>query len=276
MIKKSGYIWIIFLLILILVIDAYYQIVSTSVPIWQTGWFLWRTLALFIIILCLALYNYIESLKKRRSEFETFKRKLIEAQEKEWKIISGELHDNIGQNLSAVNIFLHRSLISESLAKENLEKASDLILETLNEVRWISQRLYPKQIERLGITISIRAMIERLAMASGIRFDANIENIDEVLSNEIEIQFFRILQELLNNIIKHSKAKNVSVSIKRTIMFIKLYVSDDGIGFDTSNSRKLGFGLLNIDERLRLIRGISNIKSEKNQGTSFEITIPVK
>ncbi|MCI0449974.1 MAG: sensor histidine kinase [Chlorobi bacterium] len=276
MMRKSGYIWIIFLLILILVVDAYYQIESSSVPIWQTKWFLWRVLALILIILCLALYYYYEAFKKRKFEFEAFKRKLIEAQEREWKVISGELHDNIGQNLSAVNIFLHRSLNSESPDKENLEKASDLVVETLNEVRRISQKLYPKQIERLGLTISIQAMIERLASASGIRFITNVENIDNVLSKENEIQFFRIVQELLNNIIKHSIAKTVNVSVKRLVMFIKLYINDDGVGFDVSNSRKLGFGLLNIEERLQMIRGTSIVKSERNKGTAFEITIPVK
>lgn len=276
MVKKSGYVWIIFLLLLVLVIDAYYQIESSTIPIWQTEWFLWRVLAFIIIAFCLILYYYFEAHKKRKLEFEAFKRKLIKAQEREWKIIAGELHDNIGQNLSAVNIFLHRNLNSESAEKEKLEKASSLIVETLNEVRRISQKLYPKQIERLGLTISIQAMIGRLASVSGIKFKVNIENIDNVLSKNNEIQFFRIVQELLSNTAKHSNAKNVNVTVKRLLMFIKLYISDDGIGFDVSDSSKFGFGLINIEERLQMIKGTILVKSKQGKGTNFDITIPTK
>jgi signal transduction histidine kinase len=117
--------------------------------------------------------------------------------------------------------------------------------------------------------------MERLASATGIKFDSNIDNIDNVLSKENEIQLFRIIQEMLNNIIKHSKAKKVNFVVKRMVMFIKLYIFDDGVGFNI-NSSSIGSGLINIDERIRLMKGTYDLKTEPNKGTNFEVTIPVK
>jgi signal transduction histidine kinase len=209
MVKKSGYIWIISLFLLVLIVDAYFQIQSSAVPIWQTGWFFWRVIALVAILCCVIIFNYFELNRRKKAQFEEFKRKVMESQEKEWREIAGELHDNIGQNLSAANIFLQKSLNSDSIIRENIENASALIIETVDEIRRISQKFYPKQIERLGITVSVQAMIERLGSASGIKFTTSIESIDGMLTKENEVQLFRIIQEILNNIVKHSMAKNV-------------------------------------------------------------------
>jgi two-component system, sensor histidine kinase LadS len=276
MFKKSGYVWVIALLLLIIAADGYYQSQSSPVPIWQTEWFLWRVCAVVAIILGLLYYGYIMAGKKKQKEFEEFKAKVLEAQEKEWKVIAGELHDSIGQNLSAINIFLQQNIKASSNESGNLQQASELVVETIDEVRRISQKLYPKQIERLGLTVSIQAMAERLSAATGIKFDVQIENIDNVLTRENEVQYFRIIQEILNNIIKHSGAKNASIIIKRSIMFITTEVNDDGKGFTVSPSSMLGFGLLNIEERIRIVKGVYDFKSEEGKGTDFKITIPVK
>lgn len=277
--RVTSYIWIIGLLLIFLAADAYIKITESPVPIWQTQWFLWRALALVLIAAGLVYYSYYKAVDKKKKEFEEFKTKIIESQEKDWKLIAGELHDSVGQNLSAINIFLQQNIkkIDEGYHdSETLEQASNLILETLDEVRRISQKLYPKQIERLGLTISLQAMIERLAAATGIKFRHNIENIDKFLSKENEIQFFRVIQEVLNNIIKHANAKNVSLDIRKSKIFITTEIEDDGIGFDIENLPIKGFGLMNIEERLRILKGTYDIKSEFDKGTKFKITVPVR
>ncbi|MCC7159343.1 MAG: sensor histidine kinase [Ignavibacteria bacterium] len=274
--KKSGYVWILFLLLLVLVIDAYYQIESSPVPIWQTQWFLWRISALILIFAGAILYNYYQSSKKRKKELEVFKDKLIEKQESEWKVIAGELHDSIGQNLSAINIFLQQEMKSMPEPSQKVIEASSLVVETVDEVRRISQRLYPKQIERLGLTVSIEAMIERIASISGIKFNCNIDKIDSLLSHENEVQYFRVIQEIVNNIMKHSGAKNVSFIVRKSVMFIITEIDDDGVGFETKNHVKLGFGLINIEERLRMMKAVYEFTSEKGKGTKFKITVPIK
>jgi len=274
--KKSGYVWVILLLLLIIILDGYYQVESSTVPIWQTEWFLWRICVLALILLGLMYYYYLGAAKKRKQEMEKFKAKVIEAQEKEWKIIAGELHDSIGQNLSAINIFLQQSIKLGVADMQNFEQASGLVVETIDEIRRISQKLYPKQIERLGLTVSIQAMAERLGSATGIKFTVTTDNIDNVLSRENEVQYFRIIQEILSNTIKHSKAKNTEIKIRKAVMFIVTEINDDGEGFVPGDSSKLGFGLINIEERIRMIKGVYEFKSEAGQGTNFKITIPIK
>lgn len=276
MMKKSGYIWVISLLILIIVVDGYYQMESSTVPLWQTEWFLWRMCAAILILFGLLYYYYLGASKKRKADMEEFRAKVVEAQEKEWKVIAGELHDSIGQNLSAINIFLQQNIKSGSSDPEHLQQASELVVETIDEVRRISQKLYPKQIERLGLTVSIQAMAERLGSATGIKFTTESDNIDNTLSRENEVQYFRIIQEMLSNIIRHSKAKNAEIKIRKAVMFIVTEISDDGEGFSADIPQKLGFGLINIEERIRMVKGTYEFKSEKGQGTKFKITIPVK
>lgn len=272
--KKSGYIWIISTMLVVLVVDGYYQIESSPVPIWQTEWFLWRMLAIILILIGIGFYNYLKAKDRTRKELDEFKAKMVEEQENQWKVIAGELHDSIGQNLSAINIFLQQNIRTGD--SEKLENASALVVETVDEVRRISQRLYPKQIERLGLTISLEALIERLSAAAGIHFNTNIENIDNILSRENEVQYFRIIQEILNNTLKHSNAKTVSINIRRSVMFIVTEIEDDGVGFELSNPAILGFGLINIEERISMIRGVYEFKSEKDKGTKFKITVPIK
>ena len=274
--KKSGYVWILFMLLTILVIDGYYQVQSSPVPIWQTEWFFWRLCAVMLIIFGALFYYYIETSKKKKKELEEFKERIIEQQESEWKVIAGELHDSIGQNLSAINIFLQQELKNSAEPSSRVIEASSLVIETVDEIRRISQRLYPKQIERLGLTVSIEAMIQRISAASGINFDCKIDNIDNLLTRENEVQYFRVVQELVNNIMKHSGARNVTFIVRKSVMFLVTEINDDGIGFESTDPAGLGFGLINIDERLRMIKAVYEFNSAKGKGTNFKITVPIK
>ncbi len=139
--KTSQYIWVTLLILAILIIDAYYQVTESPVPIWQTEWFMWRIFGLSVIIIGLAVYYLYRLSKKRNKELEMFKFKMVDAQESEWKRVAGELHDNIGQNLSAMNIFLQQNIKSmqdSSDEKKSLQAVSDMLVETLEDVRRIS------------------------------------------------------------------------------------------------------------------------------------------
>jgi signal transduction histidine kinase len=282
--KTSQYIWVSLLILAILVIDAYYQVTESPVPIWQTEWFMWRIFGFAIIIIGLGVYYMYRLSKKRNKELEIYKFKMMDAQESEWKRVAGELHDNIGQNLSAMNIFLQqniKSLPDLSDEKRSLEAVSDMLVETLEDVRRISSKLYPQQIERLGLTIAIQSMIQKLDASTGIKFTHIIDNIDLLFPKETEIYFYRIIQEVLNNLIKHSKAKNADIEITRTIMFVQASIKDDGIGFDmskhiTSDASKLGFGLINLEDRIKLVKGTYEVQSEPEKGTLLKITVPIK
>ena len=281
--KSSGYIWAVIFLLAILVLDAYYQVTGATKPIWQTEWFWWRIGGLTIIIFIILSYFLYKSSLKKKKEIEEFKLKLMESQEAEWKRLAGELHDSVGQNLSAINIYLQQNmkvLPPGSDVQNNLRAASEMLVETLDEVRRISVKLYPQQIERLGLTVALESMVTKLNTATSINFVLQADNIDSIFRKETEIYFYRIIQEALNNIIKHSKAKNVYITVTKALLFVSADIKDDGIGFDTDRlkgegAEKLGFGLLNLDERIRLVKGTYKYVSEPGAGTSFHITVPV-
>lgn len=282
--KSFGYFWAILFLILVLIVDAYYQISESSAPIWETSWFWWRIAGAAAIVVILALYYSYRRSRLHKSELEEFKVKLMQSQEEEWRRLAGELHDSVGQNLSAINIYLQQNIKSPNAGpdlQDNLKAASDMLVETIDEVRRISTKLYPQQIERLGLTVAIQSMVTKLNTTTPIRFILQTDNIDQVFAKDTEVYFYRIIQEALNNITKHSQAKSTSINIVKSVLFVNIDIEDDGKGFDkdklvNDNSSKLGFGLLNLDERIRLVKGTYEYLSEPGKGTKLHITIPVK
>lgn len=282
--KKSNYWLILSVIVTILVVDAYYQFQESMVPIWQTEWFLWRVIAVIIFLIGAGVYFYISVKKKNKDAIDEFKIKVADTQENEWKRIAGELHDSVGQNLSAINIFIQQNiklLADDSQEKQNLLSASEMLVETLDEVRRISSKLYPQQIERLGLTVAIESMLNKLTVTTGINFEHEIDNIDNIFAKEMEIYFYRIIQEALSNIIRHAETKNASVKIKKSLMFIQVEIEDEGKGFDITkaireDTSKLGFGLLNLDERIRMLKGTYEVESGKGMGTHLKIVIPIK
>lgn len=282
--KSLGYLWAILFLLLILIVDAYYQISESTVPIWETSWFWWRIAGAGAIILILAFYYSYRRSRLIKSSLEEFKVKLMQSQEEEWKRLAGELHDSVGQNLSAINIYLQQNIKSLNAGpdiQENLRAASEMLVETIDDVRRISTKLYPQQIERLGLTVAIQSMVTKLNTTTPIRFILQSDNIDSLFAKETEVYFYRIIQEALNNIIKHSHAKRANIIIKKAVLFINVDIDDDGKGFDmekliSGNSSKLGFGMLNLDERIRLVKGTYKYSSEEGKGTRLHITIPIK
>lgn len=275
--------WLIVLLALVFVVDAYYQLSETTIPIWQTEWFMWRVIAVLLVITAILGFRIYASNQKRKKEFDEFKVQLLEKRDSDWKLIAGELHDSIGQNLSAANIYLQQntnSLPDELLQKEKLKDVSRLLMETIEEVRRISSKLYPGQVEKLGLTTAINSMLNRIAEVSGIEFRHKVDNIDNVFQKENEVSFYRILQELINNIVKHSGATEAVIDITRTIVFLSVKIEDNGSGFDmkkfiSSESSRFGYGLINIEERVRMLGAEMNINSEPGKGTIIEIKIPI-
>jgi signal transduction histidine kinase/Tfp pilus assembly protein PilF len=207
--------------------------------------------------------------KKKKLMHENFTQQLIQSQEEERKRISSDLHDSIGQNLLLIK--------SSDVVSAN-KKLSDLVSETLQEVRSISKDLHPVQLERLGFTKAIELMIDKCDMASDIVFSDELEPIDGLLTAENEINIYRIIQEGLNNILKHSKAK--SAKLKSTIndKSIVIEIQDNGVGFDFERKMKESnsLGLITLRERIKLMKGKMIVSSEINTGTNFTFVIPRK
>jgi len=210
-------------------------------------------------------------------------RQLLESQERERKRIAAELHDDLGQNLLlARNKLLLglRAVGQEQDPSEAIHEAAALISQSLQDVRDISHNLRPHLIDELGLSKSIESMVRRLAQSGGLEFSTALDSIDGLLSAEAEINLYRIAQESLNNILKHSEARSISVALCRQQDHVFLRVVDDGKGFDaaymTKDGRKDSFGLMVMTERARMLGGELELHSEAGGGTTVSAFIPIQ
>jgi two-component system, sensor histidine kinase LadS len=211
---------------------------------------------------------------------EQYSQSLISTLENERKRLSGEFHDSIGQNLLVIRnrILLMLKQNQTNGQKEKLDGLAVLTSETLDEIRAISQNLRPTTLDTIGLTASLSNMIARLKRSTEIKIDfVCLQNIDETIAKELEINVYRILQELMNNVLKHSKASHATVTITQNEHQLLIDIKDNGVGFDTEKMAlsNAGNGFTSIKERVKILKGEMKIVSEKQKGTTVEIRIPI-
>ncbi len=252
----------------------------------------WTDSSLFIgvaieaIILSFALANKFNFYKKEKERLQEeaykqaihFSRELINMQEAERKRIASELHDSLGQKLVLIKNRILR--VDKSDSESPLKKSQDGTLaqnvtEAIQEIRNISYALRPYQLDLLGLTSSIKSMVEESFNTAQIDYEIKTDNIDNLFGSESQINIYRIIQECINNIMKHADAKNVKIIIKHDFDEIKIAITDDGIGFDI-NDDHTGFGLKGIKERLQILNGSMDISSGNPKGTIFDFLFPLQ
>lgn len=250
-------------------------------PYYQTWWFYVFAISLSIVLGYLIYAFRVSSLNRARRAQEALSRRLIQQQEEERKRIAGDLHDSLSQNLVIIK---NRAMISlaerddlESVF-EQIEEIAEAAGESLAEVREIAANLRPFQIDRLGLTKAIEALV-RKTNTPNLEVKAQTEKIDGLLTPEMEINLYRIVQESLNNIVKHSAATTASVEIKHPGKTIQVNIRDNGKGFDSLDTHRTeptngsGFGLIGIYERARILGTVPLIESSLEKGTMIRLTI---
>jgi PAS domain S-box-containing protein len=205
---------------------------------------------------------------------------LIASQEAERARIAAELHDSLGQNLLLIKNRAQLALSKESTRaalREQMEGINELAAQTIAEVRQISRDLHPHQLDHLGLTRAIEAMIDSAAQASGLELKHKLDSVDDVFPKDAAMNLYRVVQESLNNILKHSHAKHASITLEHDVHEVLLRIEDDGCGFKTGKSEKSGkgLGLKNIAERVRMLGGKLAIDSQPGKGARVEVTIPI-
>lgn len=211
----------------------------------------------------------LQKTRRERNDKRAFAEALIFAQEEERKRIARDLHDGIGQSL----LLIKKQM--ESTHETSLEN-QQMISETLEEVRSISRDLHPFQLEKFGLTAAIQDVIFKVEKSTDLFVSTEIINIDGLLSANTEINVFRVIQEALNNIVKHAAASAAKISIQPTGNEVRITVQDNGKGFDheialvTSKS----LGLRTMYERIASIGGKLKIEPGSPRGTHIEIRIP--
>ncbi|MBE2279472.1 MAG: sensor histidine kinase, partial [Ignavibacteriaceae bacterium] len=212
---------------------------------------------------------------------QSFAKELIKYQEDERKRIAGEIHDGLGQDLLLIK---NRALLAlqnnnaDQFSYTQLTEINNAVSTVIDSIREISFNLRPAHLERLGLSDVIIYTIDRLKNVSSINFSHDLVNVEDLVNQENIISIFRIVQESLNNIIKHSNATEVYIGIKHENEVIKIEIKDNGRGFafeKTIKSTK-GFGLKNIINRIEILKGSFTCISDNKNGTTFTITIPVQ
>ena len=244
-------------------------------PFWRTWWFF----SLVLITLAgIALVSYklrIAQLEKARRAQEAFSEQLISTQEAERQRIAAELHDSLGQHLLIIKNSALIGLNSEN-GKEQLDDISETASQAIDEVREISYNLRPYQLDDLGLTRAIESILKKIEDAAEVKFFSVIDSIDGIFSPEAEIHLYRIVQESLNNIVKHAHASSANIQIERNGCRVEITIQDNGRGFSpekTARTERGGFGLKGIAERARMLGAKYVIHSAPGQGTMITLKL---
>jgi len=242
-------------------------------PFWMTWWFRLLLIFAFFSLGPIIYYRRVSQLKKEKQIQIEFSVQLIQSQEDERKRIASELHDSLGQDLLVIK---NLALLNKN-KDDQFEEISKTASVALDEVRRISYNLHPYQLDRLGLTRAISSMFVIIEGASKIKFDILIDNIDNLLSKDKEINIFRIVQECVNNILKHSEASAAAVNVQSIENQIRIEIADNGKGFDFESAKEQskGLGLKNLINRVSLLDGEIEYGSTSEFATFIKILIPV-
>ncbi|WP_420573772.1 sensor histidine kinase [Kordia sp.] len=218
-------------------------------------------------------------LEKKEAEkryMEEIAKSQIEIQEQALQNMSWELHDNIGQLLSVAR--MHINILGTQLADEDkgkLDDISEIVGKSLQEIRLLSKTMNTEIIQNMGLVKSVELELERFNKLNFLVATLRILGEEKSLDIKEEIILFRILQEFFSNAIKHSKAKNLEVTLNYEEDRLMILAQDDGVGFEEGEIEK-GSGLINMKSRAAIINAEFAMKSAKNKGVSLTLSYPYK
>ena len=226
-----------------------------------------------------------EAIDQQREQLRTLNQKLTEVQEGERKQLARELHDELGQALTAISINL--AAIAQDVGDcspallARLTESQSLADQTLEQIRELSFRLRPAMLDDLGLAPALQWYIRQYAQRVNLDVQLDISDLDERLPAHVETALYRICQEALTNVTRHAQASTVHVRLQRSGATVIAHIEDDGQGFDVThvfngNVPKHGIGLLGMRERVALLGGSFNIQSELGHGTQIAIEIPLE
>jgi signal transduction histidine kinase len=221
-------------------------------------------------------------LERQQAARLAFSRHILQGQESERQRIAINLHDSLGQNLLVIKNQARLALqpASDEAARQGrLNKISEITSQAIEEVRQITRGLRPYQLDRLGLTQAIRAIVRQASENNSISVAISLDSIDDIFDKESEIHVYRLVQEALNNIVKHSGATEAAIVVKNLPEAVSLAIRDNGRGFNADavenvSVQEVGYGLSGMKERARILGGSLAVDSNADRGTSVAIEIP--
>ncbi len=250
---------------------------SHSVGIWSLG-----LLGIWIVPIMILVVGLIGSLADRlqthRTFLRRFSRQLVEVQETERRHLARELHDEIGQALTAGKINLQAAISSTGAAASGkLEDTIAILDRLLGQVRQISLDLRPSMLDDLGLVSALRSLLNEQGRRASIAVRFSAGNLPANIEPEIQTTCFRIAQEVITNALRHAQATQIDVELECKKGKLRLLVRDNGAGFavESVRAQTLGLGLVGVTERAALVGGRARIISSPGTGTTIEVVLPL-
>jgi signal transduction histidine kinase len=260
--------------------------VSVLPQFYRTWWFEALSFLCVSTLIAMAWRYRISQLERAQELQQAFSRQLIGSQEEERKRIAAELHDSLGQRLIIVKnlaLLYLRAQGEEAVSTgkvRTIEEISDEAAMAIDETRAISYNLRPFQLDRLGLSKAIEGMIRTVSAVCTTEFRLELDNVDEAFPEDLRINFYRIVQESMNNIVKHAQATEAVITIRRTAKQVLLTIRDNGRGFTpgstNSESGSGGFGVTGMAERARLLGGELTVQAAPGRGAVVAVRIPLR
>ncbi len=250
--------------------------------------FIFSLIGLVVLIVALAYFissrNKIKAKARMDAEIASQKdlrsKAVIEAEEKERRRIAQDLHDGVGQILSAAKLNL--SGLESKIKLENdeqtllLKNALDLVNDSVKEVRAVSHNMMPNTLIKLGLASAVREFITKIGSVPNLKIDLQIVGLDDRLDNTVETVLYRVIQEVVSNIIKHANANQISMQLIKHDGELTVMIEDNGVGFDKKKIDSFeGIGLKNIISRVEFLNGNVDFDSTPGQGTTVVIEVPL-
>jgi signal transduction histidine kinase len=218
-----------------------------------------------------------QELARSRAQLEALSAQLVDAQETERRSISRELHDEVGQSLGALLVEVGRLAASvapgNSQIQDHVARIKSVAENTVHTVRNIALLLRPSMLDDLGLIPALEWQGREVSRRTEMEVEIQSSEISENIPDEYKICIYRLVQEALNNAVRHSSARNARVKMDQTGDSIRVQVSDDGRGFDPQRVR--GLGLLGMEERVRRLGGSLTIDSKPGHGTTLKAEFPL-
>jgi len=211
----------------------------------------------------------------RRADLQELSTLLLRAQENERRALARELHDEVGQFLSAILMETEGAECADRVAdiRAHLDSIKTLAQRTVNQVRDLALLLRPSMLDDLGLAPALNWHARETSKRTGLNVMVSADDTINSLPDEHRTCIYRLVQEAVNNAVRHAKARTVEVAVRREDQMVNVTVQDDGAGFDTRFMR--GLGLLGMEERVRRLGGRLKISSEPGRGTMVHAGLPV-
>jgi signal transduction histidine kinase len=219
------------------------------------------------------------ALRASQTQLQGLAAGLVTAQEEERAHVARELHDDISQKLAALNLEVDKALQADPPDEGNLRHEMTRLCHRLRgilrDVEQAAYRLHPSSLDHLGLSVALKAYCADFAKQNGIDTRCTERNLPRAIPPRLGLTIYRVVQEALRNVAKHSGARRATVSVAGKNGEITLTVKDSGRGFDPSRSKKRGLGLISMEERVRQAGGVFSMKTTPGAGVKIAVRVPI-